>query len=69
MTEHSIDPAAVLTDAITQLRADGHGELADALQHVEAYLRLLAATHTEIAMASDHLIEQAPDLLSDEAGG
>lgn len=68
MTQHSIDPAIVLADAIVQLRADGHGELADALQHVDAYLRQMAAAHTEIAMASNHLRDQTPGLLGDEAG-
>lgn len=61
-----LDPATVLADAIAQLNADGHRQLAVELRRVDAYLRQLAVAHTEIAQVSDHVLEHGEQLLRGE---
>ena len=59
-----LDPAAVLAAAMDRLTADGHADLAAAVQRVDEYLRDLAAAHTEITLANDRLLERGEALLS-----
>ena len=58
-----LDPTTVLADASTRLRADGHHQLADDVARVDEYLRQLAVAHTEIALASDRVLEQGSETL------
>lgn len=59
-----LDPSAVLAAAIERLSADGHVDLAAAVRRVNEYLRDLAAAQTEIALASDRIVERGEALLS-----
>lgn len=59
-----LDPAAVLTQAAERLRADGHADLAESVERVDAYLRELAVAQTEIALASDRALQRGDALLS-----
>ena len=58
-----LDPAAVLAAAIDRLHADGHADLAEAVQRVDAYVRDLAVAHTEIALVGDRLLERGQAVL------
>lgn len=60
----NLDPSVVLAEAIDRLRADGHADLAAAVERVDAYLRELAVAHTEIALASDRALQRGDALLS-----
>ena len=59
-----LNPSAVLSEAIDTLRADGHADLAAAVERVDAYLRELAVAHTEIAMVSDRALDRGDALLN-----
>jgi hypothetical protein len=59
-----LEPSAVLAAAVDRLVGDGHADLAAAVQRVSEYLRDLAAAHTEIALASDRVIQRGDALLS-----
>ena len=61
--ESHLDPSVVLAAAIDRLRADGHEDLAAAVERVDAYVRELAVAHTEIALASDRVLERGSSLL------
>lgn len=63
MKNDQLEPSAVLAAAIDRLTADGHADLAAAVQRVNEYLRDLAAAHTEIALASARVLEHGEALL------
>lgn len=58
-----LNPSAVLAAAADQLSSDGHADLAAAVQRVAGYLRELAVAHTDIAQASDRVLERGEALL------